>query len=211
MSKVFTLNIAPSAAAAGTVSATQTPGAGLTMLINGTLATGGVATIAAAQLITLVNNFNDSAITATITGTDPDGGAQSEAVTMPNAGTATGLKFFKTVTSITVSAALGGTFASGNSIISASPTYWPNVGENPFNIGILAKLASGGTATFALNQHYERMGTYPADGLWFAHATLTGLTSSTAGSLIIPVVGIRIRVSAYSAGPVSAQFVQAGV
>jgi hypothetical protein len=59
----------------------------------------------AASVITLTSAGNDSALTATITGTDVLGNAQTEALTMANAGVATSTKTFKTVTAITVSGA----------------------------------------------------------------------------------------------------------
>jgi len=58
-----------------------------------------------ASAITLTSSGNDSALTATITGTDVFGYAQTEALTMANAGVATSTKSFKTVTSIAVSGA----------------------------------------------------------------------------------------------------------
>jgi len=59
----------------------------------------------AASVITLTSAGNDSALTATITGTDVLGNAQTEDLTMANAGVATSTKTFKTVTAITVSGA----------------------------------------------------------------------------------------------------------
>ena len=57
----------------------------------------------AASVITLTSGSNDSALTATITGTDVLGNAQTEDITMGNAGSVTTVKTFKTVSSITVS------------------------------------------------------------------------------------------------------------
>jgi hypothetical protein len=57
----------------------------------------------AASVITLDSGGNDSALTATITGTDVLGNAQTEDITMGNAGSVTTVKTFKTVSSITVS------------------------------------------------------------------------------------------------------------
>ena len=58
----------------------------------------------AASVITLTSGSDDSALTATITGTDVLGNSQTEALTMAN-GVATSTKTFKTVTSIAVSGA----------------------------------------------------------------------------------------------------------
>ncbi len=59
----------------------------------------------AASVITLTSAGNDSARTATITGTDVLGNTQTEDLTMANADVATSTKTFKTVTAITVSGA----------------------------------------------------------------------------------------------------------
>ena len=59
----------------------------------------------AASSITLTSGGNDSALTATITGTDVLDNTQTEAITMGNAGAVTSTKTFKTVTSIAVSGA----------------------------------------------------------------------------------------------------------
>ena len=56
----------------------------------------------AASVITLTSAGNDSARTATITGTDVLGNTQTEDLTMGNAGAVTSTKTFKTVSSIAV-------------------------------------------------------------------------------------------------------------
>jgi hypothetical protein len=55
-----------------------------------------------ASVITLTSAGDDSARTATVTGTDVLGNTQTEDVTMANAGVATSTKTFKTVTSIAI-------------------------------------------------------------------------------------------------------------
>jgi hypothetical protein len=58
-----------------------------------------------ASAITLTSSGDDSALTATITGTDVFGNSQTEGLTMANAGVATSTKSFKTVTAIDISGA----------------------------------------------------------------------------------------------------------
>ena len=58
-----------------------------------------------AAAVTLTSSGNDSALTATLTGTDVLGNAQTEAITMANAGVVTTTKTFKTVTETSVSGA----------------------------------------------------------------------------------------------------------
>ena len=67
-----------------------------------------------ASMITLTSGGNDSALTASITGTDIFGYAQTEDLTMANAGVASSVKTYKTVTAIDVSGAgTVGTLAVG--------------------------------------------------------------------------------------------------
>ena len=67
-----------------------------------------------ASMITLTSSGNDSALTASITGTDIFGYTQTEDLTMANAGVVSSAKTYKTVTAISVSGAgTVGTLAVG--------------------------------------------------------------------------------------------------
>ena len=66
-----------------------------------------------ASAITITTSGSDSGKTATITGTDILGNAQTEDLGLASAGVATSLKAFKTVTSITIDAATLGTLEIG--------------------------------------------------------------------------------------------------
>jgi len=67
-----------------------------------------------ASMITLTSAGDDSGLTATITGTDIFGYTQTEDLTMANAGVASSVKTYKTVTSIAVSGAgTVGTLSAG--------------------------------------------------------------------------------------------------
>jgi flagellin len=69
--------------------------------------------------VTLLSVGDDSARTATVTGTDIYGNTQTEQITMANAGTATGTKVFASVTSISVDGALANNISAG--IVSTVP------------------------------------------------------------------------------------------
>jgi len=58
-----------------------------------------------ASAVTLTSGSNDSALTATLTGTDVFGNAQTEAITMGSSTAVTTTKSFKTVTATTISGA----------------------------------------------------------------------------------------------------------
>lgn len=81
-----------------------------------------------AHQIIITTTTNESAITATVAGTDADGRAQSEAITMPNNTTVESGKYWRTVTAITLSA---------------------TVGADTFDVGIVDEVV---TASLPLNQ-----------------------------------------------------------
>lgn len=107
------------AAAADAICATQTPSAGA-LLINGTLASGGVATLDNPRRVLITASGNESSKTFTITGTGFTGGTQSETITGPNATTAQSVLDYKTVTSITISGNAAGSLTVGTNGVAGS-------------------------------------------------------------------------------------------
>lgn len=204
--KSTTTTCTPTAVDADGVCASQSPGAGA-ILINGALASGGVATFGAAQLVRLTSGGNDSGITFTFVGTDADGNAQSQTVAGTNASNTDTTLFFKTITSITASAAVATTIVVGNLITSVSPTLKVDTGINPVNIALVAELVSG-TSTFDINVTYGDNNAYPA--LWSDHASIAAKSATTYGSQTIPVAGFRVKCTASSSGVVRLRAVQAG-
>tara|TARA_R110002012_G_scaffold168890_1_gene332667 strand:+ start:627 stop:3908 length:3282 start_codon:yes stop_codon:yes gene_type:complete len=71
------------------------------LVLEGALASGGSVTLTVPRLITITSAGNDTGFAFTVTGTDADGTAQTEAITGGNNSTKTGTKFFKTITQIT--------------------------------------------------------------------------------------------------------------
>lgn len=82
----------------------QTPASGgvQNLAINGAQSSGGVASFTAARLVTVTCAGNDAARTFTVTGTDVNGTAQTEAISGVDAGAATGALYFRTITSVSV-------------------------------------------------------------------------------------------------------------
>ena len=92
-----------------------------------------------AAAITLTSSGNDSALTASITGTDVFGYAQTEDLTMANAGIASSVKTYKTVTAISVSGSgTVGTLEVG--VLEAGLTSWAL--RSLFNAEPLAQTSS---------------------------------------------------------------------
>ena len=195
-----------SAAAANSISASASPGAGA-IVIGGTLATGGVATLAAAHLPTLVSGGNDTGITFTITGTDADGRAQTESIVGANAGTKTCTKYFKTISAVAHTGSVATTLSIGHAIDSVSNTIKPNLGTSPIAIGIGVQLVSG-TSTYKVQHSYQNWDAgYPS--LWWDNSAGAKSASSEA-AYSAPVAAIRILLSASASAVISAAVVQGG-
>ncbi len=95
------------------ISVAATLGAAGNLTLGGALTSGGSATFNAGRIVTLLSAGDDSSRTLTVTGTDVNGDAQTEEITGANAGTATGSKYFKTVTQIAIDAASAGNVSAG--------------------------------------------------------------------------------------------------
>ena len=98
--------ITPAAIATGAVCAVQSASAGGNLVINGSLASGGVATLDVPRAVTITTSGDDSGANITITGTDAYGVALVWTTTGPNAGVTTSPKAFKTVTQVSVDTAV---------------------------------------------------------------------------------------------------------
>lgn len=132
----------------GIAQAQQTPGA-QDLTLNGVLVSGGVATAAMAQKVVLDSAGNLSGVNFTITGTNADGAAISEVKAGPNTTPTTSVKYYKTVSSIAVSGAVGTNVTAGWRVddgfcTQSVPVNWRQV---PFNLTITAQLVAG-TGTF---------------------------------------------------------------
>lgn len=116
--RATTITVGPLAAAsANNIALSQTPSAGFTL--NGTLATGGVATLDTPRRILFTTTADESGKTLTIVGTDGNGSTQTELLTGPNNTTGYTVLDYKTVTSITTSATLSAVTVGTNQVASS--------------------------------------------------------------------------------------------
>ena len=105
-SDISAVFITADANAADNVSVSAAERANTDFTIGGTDTSGGVATFTAARIITCTTaGTGDSGKTVTITGTDVNGDAQTEVITLPGSATTTsGTTYFRTVTAASASA-----------------------------------------------------------------------------------------------------------
>lgn len=119
----------PGAPAATAVAAAQAIAGAANAVLNGTLASGGVAVLNAItgrNVLAVSANAGDTTQTLTVTGTDMYGVAMRETIALNGTTIVPGKKAFKRVTSVAVSAAMAGNLTVGTGDVLGIPAYLPN-------------------------------------------------------------------------------------
>lgn len=164
------------------------------------------------HLITILGNAatNHSAKTFTITGTDANDQPQSQGIAGPNGNvTVTSTLYFKTVTSVTVSATTGAdTFDIGWTAAAVGANIYPQDSRSPnINIGIFCRVPSG-TPGYGVQYTGDATPAGIDDSTsWLAHATIASKTATFAGTITAPILAFRLIFSA--AGPVNMTVLEA--
>tara|TARA_R100001377_G_scaffold2450_1_gene1617 strand:+ start:4998 stop:5612 length:615 start_codon:yes stop_codon:yes gene_type:complete len=83
------------------------------LVIGGALASGGAVALSHGRVVTILSAGNDSSKSFTVTGTDVNSDAQTESITGANAGTATGSKYFLTISGISAVGNPAGNVSAG--------------------------------------------------------------------------------------------------
>lgn len=198
------------AGAVGAICASQTTGGAGNLTINGSLASGGVATLAAQQFIGITSAGNDSAVNFTVTGTDDQGRVISQTIAGPNANTVQTTLNFRTVTQIAVSAAVGVAVTVDTLGTGASQEIPLNQYVTPFNVSESIEVISGSgswTLQYTLDNVFDGTnGPY----VWYNHATLVTVTANANGTIISPVSAVRLLTNS-GTGTARLVTVQAGL
>lgn len=142
------------AAAATNVALVQALGAAGALTLNGAAVTAGVATLDTARRIGLTSSANDTGITFTVTGGDYAGTAISEVVIGANAGVASTLQDFLTVTKVTGSGAVAGTVSVGTTGVGSTPWFITDPHITPFEVGVGTALITG-TANWSIECTFD--------------------------------------------------------
>jgi hypothetical protein len=179
------------------ISAAAAVGNNASLTIEGALASGGSCTFDSGRVVTILSAGDDSGISFTVTGTDVNGDSQTESITGANAGTATGAKYFKTVTAIAavgdpagnvsagVNAAAGDVVFAGRSrmqglsiVCSGTAGTLSFTTTTPAGTSLL-KVGSVASATST------RDVTIPDEGIVFASGMFVQYTVSTFGTMTV--------------------------
>lgn len=179
------------------------------LLINGALATGGVATIAEAQIITITCAGDETGVIFTITGEDADGITITDPVTGVNGAAAVSVKYFRKITSVATDGATTSTVIIGPISSNGAVTRSVRVNRNQvssFKLGQFVELSSGASMTYTA-QHspdWPESGDYTAGysdaANWYSTDGLTALTATDESNIVIPLETVRLLISAYTSG-----------
>ena len=209
----ITKKLTTGAAVGNAVCAAQQPlGAGA-LTINGANATGGVATFPAAYAVSITSNGNDSTRTFTITGTDAAGNAVSQTITGPNTTTVFSTVAFKTVTSVTISAASVGTAITVGfgSFAVTEPLLLDIHGRPDISLQVVVDTTLG-TPTWTIQQTLDNPFTSaPGSVTWFDHpdTNLVSQTVNRQGNYAYVPAAVRLKQNA-TAGAATITIIQSG-
>lgn len=151
-----------------------------------------------AHQLNITSTADLSGITFTVTGTDADGIAQTEAITGPNNTTVESTKYFLTVTSIAISATLGANTADigwvDEFVTPTLPLNWR--GEYAS-----LRITPTGTIDYTVQVTYTPLTSAP-DLVWSdAPADVVDMTDVTAEIIAVlepPPVAMRLQVNSYT-------------
>ena len=127
------------------ISAAASVGNNAALTIGGALASGGAVALDSGRVVTILSAGDDSAKSFTVTGTDINGTAQTESITGANAGTATGTKFFKTISGISAVGNPAGNVSAGVNASAADAIF---AGRSRLKGVYLTSTATAGTTDF---------------------------------------------------------------
>ena len=127
------------------ISVATSVGNNAALVIGGALASGGAVALSHGRIVTILSAGNDAAKSFTVTGTDVNGDAQTESITGANAGTATGTKYFLTISGISAVGNPAGNVSAGVNGSAADVIF---TGRSRLKGVFLTSTATAGTINF---------------------------------------------------------------
>lgn len=187
---ILTLTL-PAAVANG-IATSQSGTAATPLTLNGSLVSGGVASLVVARRVIVTSAGDDSAHTFSLVGTDRYSRAQSETLQGAN-GAAQSTQDYLTITSIIPNNNTTSTVTAGTNAVGSTAPYVVDTFINPANLG--AGFHVSGTVTSGLEGSYNDL--TPSWDLannsptWYGISGFTGLTADANGTITGPFTMIR--------------------
>lgn len=189
------------AAVATGIATSQSGTAGTALTLNGSLVSGGVATLdsgGAARRVIVTSAGNDSTNTFTIVGTDRYGRPQTEALAgVANPAVAQSQKDFLTATSITPTNNTASTVTAGTNTVGSSTPMVVDAWVNPALYGCGTVVV--GTVNYTIEKSFDDLA--PAydftvnNPTWYPESSFTAQTTSVSGTITGPVNYIRLTIN----------------
>lgn len=193
----------------GVCQAQTTAGAG-PLVINGVLATAGVAAFGEQAHVTLSSAGALGGINFTVTGTSTQGAAVSETLAGPAGGTVTTAANFKTVTRVYADAAVGDNVTVGVSDALEGP--WKALDSRKVTKGISVAVSAGASLTYEVQYSPQTLDGLQEDTLLaLADTTLTAKTDSAGLVTLIPWPLIRLKITSFVSGTATLRVIELGV
>tara|TARA_R110002051_G_scaffold60730_3_gene111435 strand:+ start:515 stop:1141 length:627 start_codon:yes stop_codon:yes gene_type:complete len=167
------------------------------LVIGGALASGGSVTLSHGRIVTILSAGDDSAKSFTVTGTDVNSDSQTESITGANAGTATGSKYFLTISGISAVGNPAGNVSAGVNASAADVIWAGRARFQGINLvctgtaGVLDFLTTSPTGTSiykvgtVASATSTRDLTIPDEGMLFASGIYVQYTVSTFNTLTV--------------------------
>jgi hypothetical protein len=184
-------NLSCFAAVTNSIATAQTPTLNANLTLNGTLVSGGVATLLTPATVSLTSTNNFSTVTFTVIGTDASGNTISEAIAGPNNNTVQTTKVYATVTQIQTDAPSGlttETVSAGNTAVGLGPTaWWPLDIYTPNQVTSISGTIVSGSLTYSVQYTNEdpfdttitqQVVSHPVAALVGASTSQTGFTTT---------------------------------
>lgn len=210
-----TISVGPLAAADATNIRTAGAIAGAGVLtLDGTLVSGGVATLDKPRRIRFTSSGNDTGINFTIVGTNWSGAAISEVVTGANASTADSDLDFATISSIVASGAAAGTVSIGTNGVAGSE--W--VAIDPWSLpNVAIQVNVSGTLNYTIQSTLDNPNSptdpvTPENMVWVPtnDTAAVGATASLQTNFFFVPAYVRLLINSGS-GSATVQVIQSGV
>lgn len=198
------------AASVNNIATTQTPGAAGNLTINGSAASGGVATLDTQRQVLITQAADETGHTFTVYGTNDSGAPISEAVAGSSGASVHTNASFKTVTRVAISAAATGAVQVGTNGVGASAWKVLDTFVNMMNLGLSVIVT--GTVNYTMNYTYEDPNVPIVAGgsptAWPLSA-LAAKAANAEGNILFPVAAVQLVINS-GTGSATLVVVQSG-
>lgn len=191
------------------ISTSQTPSGAGALTITGALASGGVATLDKPRRVILTFAADETGHTFTLAGTDRNGNVTGETIAGTTAGIVQSVLDYKTVTSVTISAAATGAIKVGTNTVASSAIVILNAhGLGPVNF----QVDVSGTVNYTASSTDDDLWTLSNIPLatWIDDPTVAAQTTAKQGTYAAKPGATRVTLNS-GTGSVTLNVIQAGL